>query len=415
MEIKKQVKRIVIIVAGIIITGLGILLFKDFIVLPIAQQVPAPTPTIEYGIITDSIAIFKDKVKACQTLPSIMYSNNVKKEKAAALIEKAKSFFDFRKLRAGNEYTAMVTNDEQKRLQCFVYEISDTNYIVFDFRDSLHVHHGSHEVRNRLSAASGLINSSLWSTMEKSGTDPNLAIAMAQIFQWTIDFYAIQKEDEFRVIYEDLSVSDESVGMGVIHAAWFRHAGKDYYAFRFDQGENVDYFNEKGENLRREFLKAPLKFTRISSRFSNSRLHPVLRIRRPHHGVDYAAPSGTPVHTIGNGTVVKAAYSGGAGRMVTIKHNATYTTSYLHLAGFAKGIRPGAHVSQGQVIGFVGSSGLSTGPHLDFRIYRNGKPIGPLSVESPPAYPVADLYRIQFDSVSGIYKRNLNLINIKVE
>jgi murein DD-endopeptidase MepM/ murein hydrolase activator NlpD len=198
--------------------------------------------------------------------------------------------------------------------------------------------------------------------------------------------------------------------LGSIHAAWFNHAGKEYYAYRFQQEGREEYFNEKGENLRREFLKAPLKFTRVSSKFSHSRLHPVLRIRRPHHGVDYAAPTGTPVHSIGNGTVVKAAYSGGAGRMVTIKHNSNYTTSYLHLSGFGKGVRNGARVTQGQVIGYVGSSGLSTGPHLDFRIYRNSQPIDPLKVESPPAYPVADKLKSQYDSITGVYKKNLSLI-----
>jgi murein DD-endopeptidase MepM/ murein hydrolase activator NlpD len=272
------------------------------------------------------------------------------------------------------------------------------------------VHAGSKEVNRKLKSASGVINSSLWVAMQQSGVDPNMAVALANIYQWSIDFYAIQKGDAFKVIYEELSVEGKPISIGEIHSAIFLHNGKEYYAHRFEQNNVTDYFDEKGQNLRKEFLKAPLKFSRISSRFSNSRLHPVLRIRRPHHGVDYAAPKGTPVHTIGNGTVVKAAYSGGAGRMVTVRHSNGYTTSYLHLAGFGPGIRPGASVSQGQVIGYVGSTGLSTGPHLDFRVYKNNVAIDPLKMESPPALPVSAKYRATFDSVSMLYQKNLALI-----
>jgi len=304
----------------------------------------------------------------------------------------------------------MMSNKGDNKLVYFVYAINDTSYVVFDFGDSLHVHAGSKEVNRKLKSASGVINSSLWVAMQQSGVDPNMAVALANIYQWSIDFYAIQKGDAFKVIYEELSVEGKPISIGEIHSAIFLHNGKEYYAHRFEQNNVTDYFDEKGQNLRKEFLKAPLKFSRISSRFSNSRLHPVLRIRRPHHGVDYAAPKGTPVHTIGNGTVVKAAYSGGAGRMVTIRHSNGYTTSYLHLAGFGPGIRPGASVSQGQVIGYVGSTGLSTGPHLDFRVYKNNVAIDPLKMESPPALPVSAKYRATFDSVSMLYQKNLALI-----
>lgn len=410
MSLKKKAVRWITIGAILVSILIAVVLLKDFIILPIAKPVSKTAPTIEYGIVTDSFSVIRDEVKSGQTFGSLLSGFNVGSSQLGLLTEKAGKIFDFRKFRAGNEYTAMVTNDGAKKLQYFVYEISDTNYVVFDFRDSLHVHYGSHDVVHRLQSASGIIESSLWATIEKSNADPNLAVALAQIYQWTIDFYAIQKGDEFKVIYEDVSLNGKSVGLGIIHSAWFRHAGKEYYAQRFEQDGRVEYFNEKGENLRREFLKAPLKFNRISSRFSNSRFHPVLRIRRPHHGVDYAAPSGTPVHSIGNGTVLKAGYSGGAGRIVTIKHNATYTTSYMHLAGFGQGVRTGSRVSQGQVIGYVGSSGLSTGPHLDFRVYRNNKPIDPLSMESPPAYPVSQKNRPVFDSTFRIYGRNMDLI-----
>lgn len=407
---KKSIKAIIIGISILFLSGIGIILLKDFIIIPIAKPLPVTNSTIEYGIVTDSFSTIRETVKSGQTLAEIIASFNVNPQSIHMLAEKSDGVFDLRKFRAGNEYTAMVTNDKQKKLQYFVYEVSDTSYVVFDFRDSLHIHSGSHEVVHQLRSASGTIEGSLWNTMEEAGADPNLAIALSQIYQWTIDFYAIQKGDEYKVIYEDLSVGGKPVALGVIHAAWFKHAGKEFYAYRYQQDAQAEYFNEKGENLRREFLKAPLKFSRISSRFSHSRLHPVLRIRRPHHGVDYAAPSGTPVHSIGSGVVLKAAYSGGAGRIVTVKHNSTYTTSYMHLAGFGPGIRNGAHVSQGQVLGYVGSSGLSTGPHLDFRFYKNGQPIDPLKVESPPALPISGKYKPLFDSISDIYGRNLKLV-----
>ena len=282
--------------------------------------------------------------------------------------------------------------------------------MIFDFRDSLHVHKDAKEVSRQLKSLSGIINSSLWVTMQQAGADPNMAVALANIYQWSIDFYAIQKGDSFKVIYEELSVDGKQISIGEIHSAIFVHNGKEYYAHRFEQGNITDYFDDKGQNLRKEFLKAPLKFSRITSRFSNSRMHPILRIRRPHHGVDYAAPKGTPVHTIGNGTIVKASYSGGAGRLVSIRHSNGYSTSYMHLAGFGPGIHPGTSVSQGQIIGYVGSSGLSTGAHLDFRVYKNNVAIDPLKIESPPALPVAIRYKASFDSVRVLYEKNLKLI-----
>jgi murein DD-endopeptidase MepM/ murein hydrolase activator NlpD len=410
MSTKRKIRWLIYTSAVTILAIFALVLLKDFIIIPIAKPLPKHPPKVEYGIVTDSFAIVHDEVKSGELLSTLISSFNVESSQLNMLSEKAEGIFDFRKCRAGNEYTAMVSNDKAKKLKYFIYEISDTSYVVFDFRDSLHVHFGSKEVVHQLRAVAGKINSSLWGAMEDAKADPELAISLAQIYQWTIDFYAIQKGDEFKVIYEDISVDGKSVGLGVIHSAWFMHAGKEYYAYRFEQDKRAEYFDDKGQNLRREFLKAPLKFTRISSKFSNARFHPVLRIFRPHHGVDYAAPNGTPVHTIGSGSIVKAGYAGGAGRMVMIKHSNNYSTSYMHLAGFGPGIRTGVHVSQGQLIGYVGSSGLSTGPHLDFRVYRSGKAINPLTIESPPALPVNKQNMALFDSIKILYEKNLRFI-----
>jgi murein DD-endopeptidase MepM/ murein hydrolase activator NlpD len=213
-------------------------------------------------------------------------------------------------------------------------------------------------------------------------------LALADVYAWTIDFYGLQKGDNFTVTYEEVYVEQKMIGIDKILASRFQHNGKDFFAYRFEQNGKGEFFDEKGQSLQRSFLKAPLKFSRISSRFSKSRMHPILRIARPHYGVDYSAPKGTPVVALGDGRVQEVTYKGGYGKFVSIRHNSVYTTTYAHLSGYARGIKAGMHVSQGQVIGYVGSTGLSTGPHLDFRVYKNGSPTDPLRMESPPAKPV---------------------------
>lgn len=382
-------------------------------VTPVDEKLYEPEPHYEYGIVVDSFAVIKDVVKANQSLSDILLPYHIDATMINTLSENANGVFDLRKIRAGNKYTMLCTNDTLRKAMFFIYESSPSAYVVFDLGDSLQVYAGEKEIKVKIVHSSGVINGSLWKTMADAKADPNLAMALSEIYQWTIDFYAIQKGDEFKAIYEELYIGSESIGLGKILSAWFRHNGKDIYAYRFIQDSTADYFDDQAASLKRSFLKAPLKFSRISSRFSNSRFHPVLRIRRPHHGVDYAAPRGTPVHAIGNGTVIAASFAGGAGRMIKIRHNSIYTTSYMHLSKFASGVHNGSHVSQGQVIGFVGSSGLSTGPHLDFRFYRNGAAIDPLKVESPPAQPVKIAYLPAFDSLRVIMKKNLEFIQVK--
>jgi murein DD-endopeptidase MepM/ murein hydrolase activator NlpD len=216
-------------------------------------------------------------------------------------------------------------------------------------------------------------------------------------------FFGLQVGDSFSVVCDEELVDTISLGCGKIHAAYFRHVDHDFYAVPFTQGGIESYYDLEGNSLRKAFLKAPLKFSRISSGFSHNRLHPVLKIYRPHHGVDYAAPSGTPVYAIGDGKIIKAArgYNRGAGNIIKIRHNGVYSTAYLHLKSFAKGIKTGVYVKQGDLIGYVGSTGLSTGPHLDFRFYKNGKAINPLRVEAPPVEPVLDSNRVAYDSVKA--------------
>lgn len=383
---------------------------------PIADNKYIPEPRIEYGIVVDSFQVVKDEVKENENLSTILLEYNLDMATIEQLVQKASGIFDVRKIRKGNKYTVLLTKEnDTTRAHYFIYESSPTQYVIFEAGDSIHVHAGEKDIEVKLKTASGTISTSLWNTMVDNKANPNLTIALSEIYAWTIDFYAIQKGDNFTAIYEELFVDGEPIGLGNILSARFHHGGKDNFAFRFVQDQTADYFDEKGQSVRRAFLKAPLKFSRISSRFSNSRMHPVLRIRRPHHGVDYAAPKGTPVHSIGNGTVIDARYAGGAGRMIKIRHNSTYATAYLHLSGYANGIHAGSHVQQGQVIGYVGSSGLSTGPHLDFRFYKNGAPVDPLRVESPPSLPVKKDYLANFNKLRIDMSRKLDSLNIPVK
>ena len=407
---KKKIRWFISVAALFVLSLAALVIFKDFIFEPIVHPIANIAQTVEYGIVTDSMKIDREEVKSGENLGGIFTRLGVDSKIVGNLDTYTNGVFDIRKLKSGNTYTAMMSNDGNNTLKYFVYAVNDTSYVLFDFSDSLQVRKDSKKVGRNLKSVSGEINSSLWVTMQKVGVDPNMAVALANIYQWSIDFYAIQKGDAFKVIYEELSVDGKPISIGEIHSAIFMHNGKEYYAHRYTQGNITDYFDDKGENLRKEFLKAPLKFSRITSKFSNSRMHPILRIRRPHHGVDYAAPKGTPVHTIGNGTVLKASYAGGAGRLVSIRHRNGYTTSYMHLAGFGPGIRPGVSVSQGQVIGYVGSSGLSTGSHLDFRVYKNNVAMDPLKMESPPALPVNTKYKASFDSIRMMYEKNLKMI-----
>jgi murein DD-endopeptidase MepM/ murein hydrolase activator NlpD len=327
------------------------------------------------------------------------------------IARKSKSVFDVRKIKSGNKFIIFSALDSVHEARYFVYENSATKYTVYELTDSLNIYQDEKEIQTRLRIAQGVVETSLWNTMVNSGQDPMLALELSDIFAWTIDFFAIQKGDRFRVIYDEQFVDSTSIGIGEIYAVEFDHYGEENYAFIFDQNNRLDYFDEKGKSLRKAFLKAPLKFSRISSRFSNSRMHPVLRIRRPHHGIDYAAPKGTPVMSIGDGTVIARAYQRrGGGKYLKIKHNSVYTTTYMHLNGFAKGVTTGSRVKQGQVIGYVGSTGLATGPHLDFRVHKNGTPVDPLKVKAPPVEPVKEENLERFNTVKDSLMNELQKI-----
>jgi murein DD-endopeptidase MepM/ murein hydrolase activator NlpD len=375
------------------------------------EIVVAPEPLVEYGIVVDSLKVIRDKVKKNEFLADILLRHGVEYATIDYLARYTRDTFDVRKIRQGNNYALICTADSVEKPLYFAYEISASSYVLYQLFDSVYATRGHKIITTNLDSISGSIQSSLWNALADQNADPNLANEMSEIYAWTIDFFGLQKEDAFSLIYERKYVEDIYLGLGRVFAASFVHKKDTIYAFYFEQNGEGDYFDEKGNSLQRTFLKAPLRYSRISSGFSNSRLHPVLKIRRPHHGIDYAAPSGTPVYTVGDGEVIKKGYQkNGGGNYIKIKHNGTYSTTYMHLKGFAKGMVVGKRVKQGDLIGYVGSTGLATGPHLDFRFYRNGQAVNPLKVESPPSKPIDSAYLQQFDSLVHMYKGRLDSI-----
>ncbi|MDX2002884.1 MAG: peptidoglycan DD-metalloendopeptidase family protein [Chitinophagales bacterium] len=360
---------------------------------------------ILFGISTEHFRVIKDEVKPNENISLMLARNGVSPELATAMVQKCKEVFDMRSLRSGRPYLILEHKDEfaprdsaRTPIGYFIYEHSLVEYVVFDFiKDT--VYKGVKEVTTERKTAVGTIESSLTETLEKANANTMLTLNLSDVFAWTIDFYRLQKGDKFKVIYTESFVEGKTIGVDRIEAAIFTHKGKDYYAYYFEQDSVGEYFDEKGESLKKLFLKAPLKFSRITSRYSANRFHPVLKRMKAHLGTDYAAPTGTPIMTVGNGTVLEARYTANNGYYVKVKHNATYTTQYLHMSRINKGIRPGVKVSQGDVIGFVGSTGLATGPHVCFRFWVNGKQEDPLKVKVMGGDPVKQKNKAGFLAV----------------
>jgi murein DD-endopeptidase MepM/ murein hydrolase activator NlpD len=363
-------------------------------------------PTLLFGIPVDSFNLIPGHIKRNGFLSQILLQHGINMNEIDQLVRNSGSIFDVRTIKAYNSYTLICDADSIARARYLIYEHDPTTSYVFSFNDSLNITPFRKEIKKKIRYSSGIIETSLWEAMMADSLHTTLAFKLSEIYAWTVDFFGLQKGDSFKVIYEESFIDDESLGADRIFGAQFTWAGKTTNAIPFIQDGVESFFDSEGNSLRKAFLKAPLRFSRISSRYSASRLHPILRIRRPHLGVDYAAPLGTPVQAIGDGRVVAAGIENGSGRMVRIVHNSVYSTAYLHLSRFGPGIFRGAFVKQGDIIGFVGSSGLSTGPHLDFRFYMNGSPVDPLAVEAPPVEPVLEENREKFE-ITKIVVENL--------
>ena len=380
------------------------------------ETIEIPEPTLLYGIDIEGYTIENDTVRMGETVGGILGRRGISAVMVDRLDKAAKDVFPLRQIRADNAYTTFTRSytdslGDHNVVDYVVYHRNAIDYVVFGFvGDSISVECGERPVDIVRKNCRATINSSLWGVIMEQDLPYALAAEFEDIYQWTIDFFGIQAGDSFAVIYDEKYVDGESVGIGRIWGAEFNHGDKQYYAIPYAQEEGkLRYWEANGESLRKQFLKAPLKYSRISSKFSKSRFHPVHKVYRPHHGVDYAAPSGTPVHSVADGTVVFAGWDrGGGGNTIKIKHAGSLETGYLHLKSFAKGIKVGTRVSQGQLIGYVGSTGSSTGPHLDYRIKKNGTPIDPLKMPQEPAEPIAAAHKERFEAIRDRVIAELN-------
>ena len=367
-----------------------------------------PQPVYRWGVNVDSLDIVDGIIGRNELLSNILFKYGVSAQTIHYLDHSSDTTWSVRKIQSGKPYHIIRDRDSIATARYFVYDINKTDYAVYSLTDSIFSYRGTLPLDTVDNYISGSIQSSLWNAMIEQGAAPELAGMLADVYSWTIDFFGIQKNDSFSVYYQEFYADSVRVATGNILAANFITSGTNHYAFRYTyHNERGEYFDEHGTSLRRAFLKAPLSYSRISSKFSNARVHPVTKVVRAHHGVDYAAPSGTPVYSVGDGVVITKAWdSKGGGNYLKIKHNSTYTTEYMHLKGFAAGINQGTHVSQGQLIGYVGMTGVATGPHLDYRVFKNGTAIDPLRMDLPAVDPIAPDDMPQYiNSISGYMKK----------
>jgi murein DD-endopeptidase MepM/ murein hydrolase activator NlpD len=370
-----------------------------------------PAPTFEYGIQTDSFIVHKGTIQPNEFLANILLKYKIPYTEIDRLVKEAEGVFNVKNLHVGKNYTIMCSNDSLGKAQCFIYEPNAVEYVVFDMRDSLRIYKERREITTEIRTASGVISSSLYKTLQDEKVSPVLAIEMANVYAWSIDFYRIQENDWFKVMYEEKFVDGQSIGIGKVIAAEFSHEKRSYHAYYFEQDSVGDYFDAKANSLRRAFLKSPLEFGRLTSGFTMKRFHPVQKRNKPHLGTDYAAPKGTPILATGNGVVIASAHSVYNGNYVKIKHNSTYTTQYLHMT--KRAVNNGQSVKQGDVIGYVGSTGLATGPHVCYRFWKNGKQVNHLNEDFPPSEPIKPVYKAPFDLKKAEYDKQLQKVKVK--
>lgn len=367
----------------------------------------------EYGICIDSMNLNRFTINPGDNPASIFAGLGFSAMKADSISRASAHVLDPTKIRAGMHYCTLTMMDTLQTIRYIAFAKSLTDYAIIDLTgDTIRAFEYEKEVTLKRKYIEGTINSSLWNVITESGASPLLALKISDVYAWQIDFFDIKVGDSFQVIYNEAYIDDTtSLDIASVDAAIFTHQDKTFTAIPFTQDSISEFFDTEGNSLRKAFLKAPLDFFRITSRFSNARFHPILKRYRAHHGVDYAAPTGTPVKTIGAGTVISKGWAGGGGNTVKIKHNSMYTTSYMHLSRYAQGLSVGQHVQQGEVIGYVGSTGLSTGPHLDFRVYKNGQAINPLAMEAPPSKPIRPELKDSFLFISKRYLMELDSLH----
>ncbi|HEX6982789.1 MAG TPA: peptidoglycan DD-metalloendopeptidase family protein [Balneolaceae bacterium] len=379
------------------------------------KEVIAPPTFDKFGIPIDSLRITKYKVKPNESLYLILDRFGFSAREIYTTIHEAKPLIDVRGFKPGQKYRTYAPADSGASISHLVWQPNPLSYVVFNWKaDSVQIYKASQPLTSETVVASAEISSSLYNAVSGEGVSPLLGYKLADIFAWQVDFFSLREGDAFNALYEKRYIDEEFYGIGKVLAAEFLHRGEMHKAYYFSEGEVEGYFTAAGESVEKALLKAPFKFDqRISSAFNPNRFHPILNVRRPHYGTDYAAPFGTPVLSVGDGVVTQAGYDGGSGNVVRIRHNSVYETAYMHLSDFADGIYEGATVEQGQVIAYVGNTGLSTGPHLHYSLYKNDHPVNSLAIELPSSDAVPDSLMEEFTRVRNSLNKKWEMIAAK--
>ena len=371
----------------------------------------------EFGYTLNNYNVKKSKVKNGDSFGSILERNNLYYPQIYNIVQKVKKVYDIRKINIGKTYTILSSKDSLNTPLVFIYQPNKIDYVVVSLTDSLWAEKKSKAVKIKEFEAEGIITSSLSETMEKQKLSPLLSNELSEIYAWTIDFFRLEKGDNFKIIYSAKYIDDSIyVGLNRIHSAFFEHRGKPFYAIEFETDPKrgiVEYFDENGKNLRRAFLRSPVQFSRVSSRYNLKRRIAYYGYRiRPHKGTDFAAAVGTPIRATASGTVTKSSYTRSNGNYVKIKHNGTYSTQYLHMD--KRGVKVGQFVKQGDYIGTVGMTGNTSGPHVCYRFWKNGRQVDPLKQKLPEAKPISkelkERYMVHMDPI----KKQLDAIKSNV-
>lgn len=363
-----------------------------------------------YGFNIINSEVEEGRVKRNESLYLILRDLDVSPQTIYEIDRESKGVFQSNRVKPGQRYIVYKENESSKAYRLILHNDA-LNYVIFDWENGIKVDTGQKTVTKEIREASGVIASSLYESLVEQDKNILIANRLSEIFAWQIDFFRLYPGDNYKLIYEKQFVDGKPYGIGEILAAQFEHDGVTYDAYYFEGEKSMGFYDSEGNGVQKALLKAPFKFSqRISSAFNRNRFHPVLKRRLPHTGVDYAAPIGTPVLSVGDGEVTEAQYRGPNGNIVKIRHNGTYTTAYLHLNGFAKGITPGTRVRQGQVIGYVGRTGRVTGVHLHYMVYKNGQPVNPLTIDLPPSKAIDESERSEFEELMRRLKEQMQEI-----
>jgi murein DD-endopeptidase MepM/ murein hydrolase activator NlpD len=377
---------------------------------PTLDALPVVPEHLRWGFATDEFHLFDIELKSGDVLGEILMKQGLTYPQVNTIVEHCKGKFNITSMRRGRKlnFLSFVQGQSPDYL---VYEPSPYEYVLFQLKEPFQVNLVKRDVKTVIASASGVLETNFWQALMDNGLSDELADGMIDVLSTSVDFYHQKQGDRFKVVYEQHYVEGEPVGTGKIIAAVYERDGKESYAFNFEkEGEKTTYFDFDGRPARKAFLKSPLKYSRISSRYNLHRLHPVLGYHKAHLGTDYAAPRGTPIMAVAEGTVLEATRRGGNGNFVKIRHDGTYQTQYLHMSGFAKGIRPGTRVAQGQTIGYVGSTGLATGPHVCFRFWKNGREVDHLRLNLPQPEPIKGAVLEEFKVVRDQLIQQLNAV-----